>query len=102
MSFLEMLPSEVPPQLKTITDLGESLDRGWTAGRAAIEAGEGGIGNDLLAAAFRTAYLAAKQAIEAAATPVPAAFHAIAAGGQYGVQAYDELVQHQSALLVNR
>ena len=88
MSFLWMFPEEVPPHLQTLTALAESLGQGWRDGKAAIEAGEGGFGNDELAAAFTTSYRPAKQALAAVADQIPPGFEAIAASGQYGVQSY--------------
>jgi hypothetical protein len=88
MSFLQMFPEEVPPHLQTLTALAESLGQSWRDGQAAVEAGEGGFGNDALAAAFTSTYHAAKQALETVADQIPQAFEAIAAGGRYCVQDY--------------
>ncbi|MEV4757342.1 hypothetical protein AB0J86_19805 [Micromonospora sp. NPDC049559] len=61
--YLHMDVELVEPVLHGLSGTGAELDAAWQAGRAAVAAGEAGIGGDALGQAFRGIYLADSAAV---------------------------------------
>jgi hypothetical protein len=86
--FVHMVTEAVEPVMQGLTGMGEELDGGWRSSRAEIDAGEAGIGGDLLGQAFRGVYDGAGTALRDNADRLPQQVRSTGEAGMAGVTDY--------------
>jgi hypothetical protein len=86
--FIHMVTEAVEPVMRGLTGMGDELDGGWRSSRAQIDAGEAGIGGDLLGQAFRGVYDGAGAALRDGADRLPQQVRSTGEAGMAGVADY--------------
>lgn len=88
LNGLSMAPAELANAMQLLADTGTRFGSEWEGHNATIGAGEGGIGGDRIAAAFRPNYQPAADSLKQAARSIAGAFGVASAAGTASAMDY--------------
>jgi hypothetical protein len=90
MWFMEMDTPATEALVQRLSATGDELGTAWQAAKPSISGWDQGVGNDVLAAAFRSIFQADNEAVRTRAEEIPAALRTAGEAGITGVKEYQE------------